>query len=168
MNCSGSFASEFKHCLRHASEAATRHLRSRGPRHWVIVAGLLIGGTFAGHQLGKSEVWIELRYSIYQRFLQVATLRQPYPKRTVMVMIDDDGFWGGPFQHRTPLRRDLLAELLLKIDAANPEVVALDIDLRSHPAGPGAHATDPAYEGETQALLGAINAVSRNRTVVLA
>jgi CHASE2 domain-containing sensor protein len=132
----------------------------------LLVAVLLVGGMFAGHELGQSDLWIDLRYSAYQFFLQIVTLRQPYPKRVVLVLVDDQEFWNGKFEHRTPLKRDLLAELLLKLDRANPEVIALDVDLRAHPTQPG-QLVDLPYEAETQTLLAAINTVSKNRTVVL-
>ncbi|MCA1621980.1 MAG: CHASE2 domain-containing protein [Acidobacteria bacterium] len=166
MSCSGSLTSDLKHCVRHMAEGVRHQLRSRSRSHWLVVGVLLFGGMFAGHELGQSDLWIDLRYSLYQSFLQGISFREPYPKRVVLVLIDDQDFWNGKFEHRTPLKRDVLAELLLKIDAANPEVIALDVDLRSH-AGPGGQPGDSHYEGETQKLLAAVNSVSKRRTVVL-
>ena len=167
MNCSGTLARDFNHCLWHALKGVAHHLSRRSRGHWFIIACILIVGTIGGHLLGTSDLWIELRYAIYQTFSQLITLHPPYPKRTVLVLVDDADFWYGKFDHRTPLKRDLLADLFKKIDAANPEVIALDVDLRSHALEPG-QSDDPAYRDETQKLLDAVGAISKRRTVVLA
>lgn len=168
MNCiTGSLKEDFKHCLIHLISNGFEQLRSHGLSHWIIAAALIFFGTLLGHWFGSHNIWIDLRYKAYQFFQERLLPRAPYPKRTVVVLIGDDEFWNGPPAHRTPLKRDYLANLLLKIDAANPEVVALDVDL-SLPS-PELRATDDrSYEVETAKLRDAVEKVCKNRTVVLA
>jgi CHASE2 domain-containing sensor protein len=167
MNCTKNLKDELSHCLVHLGARVFEQLRSHGPTHWIIAAALIFFGTIFGHWLGSHNVWIDLRYQTYQFFQEHLQPRAPYPKRTVVVLIGDDEFWNGPLAHRTPLNREYLASLLLKIDAANPEVIALDVDL-SLPSPELRAAEHQAYAAETARLRGAVEKVCQNRTVVLA
>ncbi|HEX8148810.1 MAG TPA: CHASE2 domain-containing protein [Pyrinomonadaceae bacterium] len=167
MKCTDSVKNDFKHAFGHLWSEVSRQLRGRSRGHWLTVVVLIAVGTFLGGKLGEQNIWIEWRYKIYQSFLQHVTPRRAHPKRTAMVLIGDQEYWNGPFARRYPLKRDLLAQLLRKIEAANPEVIALDIDLSS-PAPLASPDELVEYRAETLELLDAVKAVSRNRTVVLA
>jgi len=142
-----------------------RQIVGKPGKHWVWVVLLLVLGTLIGQWLGRSNVGIHLRYWTYQNVLQALIPRHPYPKRTVMVLLGDDEFWNGYLARRTPLKRDYLAKLVSRIGEANPEIVALDIDL-SYPAPEILSEEHPDYYQETQQLLNAVNTVSQNRTVI--
>ena len=168
MNCvTGSLKEDFKHFLLHLFSRGFEQLQSHSLSHWVIAAALIFFGTLLGHWFGSHNVWIDVRYKAYQFFQERLLPRNPYPKRTVVVLIGDDEFWNGPLAHRTPLKRDYLADLLLKIDEANPEVVALDVDL-SLPSPESRAIDDPSYALETTRLRDAVEKVCKKRTVVLA
>lgn len=106
-------------------------LRSRGLGNWLVVLVLLVGGTFLGLYLENDDSSLRARYSIYQ-FLQHLMPAKPHAKRTVLVLIGDDEYWGD-LGGRSPVRRDYLARLLLALRAAEPSLVALDF--RPTPAG---------------------------------
>jgi CHASE2 domain-containing sensor protein len=146
--------------------ATLRELREKGGRYWLTVLLLLVAGVWVGHWLGEQNLWIELRYRIYPAF-QALTPEDEYPRRTALVVIDDDDYWKGELAGRSPLKRDYLARLVRALDAADPRVIALDIDLRSPLPREGTEEL-PEYRAETEELLAAIKDVSHRRPVVLA
>ena len=164
--CPNLLKQEIKHCLSHFFSSCGRTLREKSLNHWLVAIFLIGFGTYAGHKLGQSDVWMDLRYRAYQSFLYRLTPRAPHPKRTVLVLINDQEFWGPPLDGRRPIKRDYLANLVRKLGDANPEVIALDVDLSLsvdrlvYDAGP--------YKGETDVLLQAVKEVAARRTVVLA
>jgi CHASE2 domain-containing sensor protein len=166
MSCHKLLKDEIKHCLAHFFEGAWRQLRAKPLPHWLIVIFLIGAGTFLGHKLGKSQIWMDVRYKAYQSVLYRLTPRAPHPKRTVLVLINDHEFWGPPLDGRRPIKRDYLANLVRKVAEANPAVIALDVDL-SLTTDRSAFETGP-YKRETDDLLGAVKEVAAHRTVVLA
>jgi CHASE2 domain-containing sensor protein len=166
MTCPNRLKNEIWHCLAHLFKGAGSQLRAKSLYHWLI-AILLIGiGTFLGHKLGESHIWRDVRYKAYQCVLYRLTPRAPHPKRTVLVLINDQEFWGPPLDGRRPIKRDYLANLVRKLADANPAVIALDVDL-SLPIDKNVYDNGP-YKTETEVLLGAVRDVSAQRTVVLA
>lgn len=143
------------------------HLRSKGLRHWLISLSLVPTGMLIGGSLGQLELWVDLRYAIYRVIQDLSPHFAKHSKRTVMVLIGDDEYWRGELARRTPLKRDYLARLLFKLDQANPAAIGLDIDLRSQTPD-NSLISHPDYADETEALLQAIRATSRNRCLVLA
>jgi CHASE2 domain-containing sensor protein len=125
------------------------HLRSivrpfalKGWWHWLRFALLLTAGVLLGHVLNHAPWLTQVRYSLY-------------PKRTALVLLDDDDYWGDSYQSRTPLKRDVVADLLDKLDALGVNTVALDTDLRSpRPDDPNFEYAD--YQAEDAKLLAAI------------
>lgn len=166
MTCPNRLKHELMHCLDHFFRSCGRQLRAKSLNHWLIAIFLIGFGTYVGHKLGQSDIWMDLRYWAYQSFLYRLTPRAPHPKRTVLVLINDQEFWGPPLDGRRPLKRDYIAKLVCKLGEANAEVIALDVDLslpidrKTYEAGP--------YKTETDALLQAVKQVARDRTVVLA
>ncbi len=146
-------------------KACLQQLREKGLHYWLTVILLLVAGTWVGDWLGEQNLWINLRYRIYPAF-QVLAPEDDYPRRTALVVIDDDDYWKGEPAGRVPLKRDYLARLIRALDAAEPRVIALDIDLRSPIPQEG---TDelPDYRAETEELLATIKDVSHRRPVVL-
>jgi hypothetical protein len=93
---------------------------------------------------------------------------QLYPRRTALVVLDDADYWGDSFEARTPLKRNELALLIDKLDAAGVNTVALDVILSSpHPQDSGFEFK--AYQTEDDQLYSAIEGVcAAGRHVVLA
>jgi len=166
MSCPKLLKDEIKHCLGHFFEGAWRQVRAQHLAHWLIAIFLIGAGTFLGHKLGESQIWMDVRYKAYQNMLHRLTPRAPHPKRTVLVLINDQEFWGPPFDGRRPIKRDELAKVVRKVADANPAVIALDVDLSlttdrtTFESGP--------YKAETDDLLNAVKEVAAHRTVVLA
>lgn len=167
MTCERGLKEDFKHSFKHLRQEVCGQLRKKGFKHWIIAAVLIIGGTIAGHELGKGNFLIDWRYKFYQWSLNRTEPRTPHPKRTVLVLIGDEEYWNGPLERRIPLKRDYLANLLRKIDEAHPAVIALDVRLSS-PVPEKTSDENPAYQEETEKLLNAVRDISLNRAVVLA
>jgi CHASE2 domain-containing sensor protein len=120
---------------------------------------------YLGTWLGEHDVWIDLRYRIYQSFEWLSP-HPPKPTRTAVVLIDDEEYWKGRPAHRAPIRRDYLSELVIALDKCDPAVIALDFDLRS-PVTDGSMRESPEYLSETNKLTETVNAVSGQRPVIL-
>jgi len=101
-------------------------------------------------------MWLDARYSLYD-LMQKTNWRKPYVQHTFVVTVDDDDYWKGDFQRRTPVRRDLLARLITQLSDAQAKVIALDFDLRS-PVPDGKPRETPIYQHETDQLIDAISA----------
>jgi CHASE2 domain-containing sensor protein len=105
------------------------------------------------------------RYQFYG-WLQRKNPTKTAIRNTVLVLIDDEEYWKGEPQRRTPIKRNYLAELLRRLDQANAKVIAFDFDLRS-PTPDGNPRESPDYQSETQAFLETVKQVAANRSVVL-
>jgi CHASE2 domain-containing sensor protein len=123
-----------------------RPLLRKGWGHWLRFGLLLTCGVLLGHVLNNAPWLTQVRYTMYHSQMMMQDRSQLYPKRTALVLLDDDDYWGDSYQSRTPLKRDVLADLLDKLDALGVNTVALDMDLRSP------RPDDPSFEyGDYQA-----------------
>lgn len=145
--------------------ALWQQLRRQGAGHWVTVLILAVFGLYAGRWLGSEQVWIKVRYEIYQASQNFVPHR-PYPKNTVLVLIGDEEYWKGELARRVPIRRDYLAHIVRALASANPAVIALDFDMRS-PMPDGSMINHRDYEKETWALAEAIKDASRITKIVI-
>jgi CHASE2 domain-containing sensor protein len=143
-----------------------RNLKAKGRHYWLLAAFLLPTGMLLGDLLGKQSVWVTTRYYVYNVLQKAAARPITSSTRTLVVLIDDEEYWKGALARRTPLKRDYLARLLLKLDQTNPAVIALDVDLAAQTADKSV-IEHPDYQAETNELLTAIKTVSKNRPVVL-
>ncbi len=142
-------------------------LRRKGLRHWIVMLVLIAGGTLIGHWISREQIWIDLRYSVYQRTFDLTHLRGSlYPKRTSLVLVQDEEYWKGELAGRVPIKRDYIARLIRKLDAADAALIAVDFDLRS-PAPDGSLAEHPDYLAETGQLREAVKQVGSRRPIVL-
>jgi CHASE2 domain-containing sensor protein len=135
--------------------------------YWVQVAGIVILGIWAGDRIAHADSWRGLRRSCYQ-LLQYANPLKPHPYEIVLVLIEDQEYWREPglFAHRTPIRRDCLANLVRAIGAQDPAVIALDFNLES-PSVEGNPIDEPEYAAETDKLATAIRELPPKCAVVL-
>lgn len=164
--CDESLIDHMSHLFVHAWKRLWERLRSKGLKHWIFAATLIVASFFAGHILNEQNFWIQGRYVVYQRFIEL--FNRPHAKRTTLVMINDEDYFYGPFAARKPLKRDLLAQLISKLDEANPQVIALDVNL-SLPGSERDLTTNAApYQKETDELINAVKSASEKRTVILA
>lgn len=133
--------------------------------HWVIAWALIFIGLCLGEWSGKRQYWIDIRYSIYDRVTRNSA-RPAYSHRTALVMIDDEEYWKGEPAGRAPIKRAYLAKLLKAVNAANPEVVAIDFILRT-PTTDDTPVSYKDYEGETEEFIKALKEVSAGPTVIV-
>jgi len=136
------------------------------PSYWAQAAVLIALGVVLGQYASSHNAWLEARYSLYS-LMQKTNWRRSYVQHTFVVTVDDDDYWKGGFNRRTPIRRDLLAQLISHLADAQAKVIAVDFDLRS-PVPDGNPRETPAYQQETDELIAAINkACSNHHAVVL-
>jgi CHASE2 domain-containing sensor protein len=139
---------------------------SRKPKaYWLFAAGSIALGMYCGTWLGKNGAWVGLRYRLYQGF-EWFSPHPPLPKRTVLVLVDDDEYWTKRPARRIPIRRDYLADVLTAVSACDPAVIALDFDLRS-PITNGALKDNPEYTDETQTFITKLESASKKQPIVL-
>jgi CHASE2 domain-containing sensor protein len=135
--------------------------------HWVIVSVLIAVGTWIGHWISQKQIWVDVRYAVYRQTFNATHLRGSlYPKRTVLVLVQDEEYWRGELAGRAPIKRDYVAKLIRKLDAADVAVVAVDFDLRS-PTPDGTLVEHPDYLSETSQLREAVKEIGGRRPIVL-
>jgi CHASE2 domain-containing sensor protein len=145
-----------------------RPFTRKGWGHWLRFLLLLAAASWLGHLLSSANWLTPLRYNLYHRQLLMRDRSQIHPTRTALVLLSDEDYWGDGFAARTPLKRDVLAGLVDRLNAVGANTVALDVDLRSpRPHDPGFEYAD--YKAEDEKLLAAIGRMcAAGRHVVLA
>jgi CHASE2 domain-containing sensor protein len=151
--------------VQRALAALWRDLKSKPIRYWVLVVALVAGGIWASDWIDEKYPSLELRYDAYQA-LQRTVPREVRAHRVTLVAIGDEEFWKGELDRRIPIKRDYLARLVRSLGAANPSAIGLDYTLRS-PVADGSLVESPAYVGETNQLIAAVEEVSQRIPVVL-
>ena len=142
----------------------------KGLWHWIRFAVLLAIGWFAGQALKDSPYLTGLRYWVYRNQIELSNHGPVYPRRTALVVLDDDDYWGTDFSGRSPLKRGELAAILDRLREAGANTVVLDVDLRAtHSAEPGFKFADfKDYQDEDSILLEAVGKMcDAGRNVVL-
>lgn len=143
-----------------------KELTDKSVLYWVTAVASIFLGIWLGHRLSSQNTWLDARYTLY-RFMQETNWRRPYVQHTFVVTIDDNDYWKGDFNRRTPIRRDLLAQIISKLADAQAKVIAADFDLRS-PVPAGSPRETPIYQPETDKLIETISkACSEHHAVVL-
>lgn len=142
-------------------------LTSKGWAHWARMLALLFAGIYAGHEL-KDAPWLtDMKFVLYQKQMQLLRPGHLYPRRTALVLLDDDDFYGSLFQQRNPINRAGLARILERLNAIGVGTVVLDFDLRS-PKPQDPHFTFPLYQAENATLLESLKKVcAEGRHLVL-
>lgn len=135
-------------------------------KYWVRVFIVTCLGIYGSEKLHDTDFWLNARYKIFQS-LQYLSPRSSDPKRTVLVIIGDDEYYGPELKGRSPIRRDYLARIVDSLSAANAAVIALDFNFCS-PSPTGDPVEEDEYYPETKKLREAIfNASAAGRKVVV-
>ena len=142
-----------------------RQLTHKGIFYWLRVVILTVLGTVFGHWLSDEQIWVDLRYKLYQQQLDLAP-RKPFAERVVIVLIDDDDYWKGELGRRVPIKRSYLAKLVRALVAANPAVIALDFDFAS-PMADGSLIEHSDYQLERNEFLQTIRQALERTKIVL-
>jgi CHASE2 domain-containing sensor protein len=140
-------------------------LASRGLFYWSFVLALIGVGVYLEEALNQQKLFLSAEYKIYRFYRQVSPL-PIQATRTAVVLVDDEDYWKGDLARRVPIKRRYLASLLRKLAAGNPQVIALDFNLRS-PALDGTMLDNKDYECETADLERAVLEVAQKRIVVV-
>lgn len=140
-------------------------LPRKGILYWLRVVILTVTGTALGHWLSDEQIWVDLRYKIYQKQLDL-TPRKSFAERVVVVLVDDDDYWKGELGRRVPIKRSYLAKMIRELIAANPAVIALDFDFAS-PMPDGNLVEHPDYKLERQEFLKTIKLALERTKIVL-
>jgi CHASE2 domain-containing sensor protein len=149
-------------------KTATRPIVRKGWGHWLRFAVLLIAGSYIGHELSDSPRFTDWRYWLYQKQVRIERRGPVYPKYTALVMLDDDDYWSEEYQGRSKYKRDKLAALLDRLNAAGVNTVAFDIFME--PPFPDKPDYEfPDYRAEDEAFYQALTRMcAAGRHVVLA
>lgn len=147
---------------------ATRPITRKGWMHWLRFAALLAVGSYIGHILSESNRFTDWRYWLYQKQVRWERRGPIYPRYTALVLLNDDDYWSDEYQARSKYKRDKLAALLDRLNAAGVNTVAFDIFFDSpFPKNPDYEFPD--YRAEDAALFAALDRMcAAGRHVVLA
>jgi CHASE2 domain-containing sensor protein len=146
----------------------SRPVARKGWWHWIRFGLLLAAGAYVGNLLSDSPSFTNIRFKMYQFQTRMQRGGPTYPQHTVLVLLNDEDFWGPRFESREPLKRDQLAALLDKLNQAGAETVALDLDFFS-PIPDKPDYEYPGFLAEDQVLKAAIKRMcDAGRYVVLA
>jgi CHASE2 domain-containing sensor protein len=141
-------------------------LRKKPAVYWLRIMLLILLGMLAARWLARFDWWRIASYGTYGLLLRASQSAPTHPSWTAVVLIDDEDYWLGEWARRTPLKRVMLANLIRRIHAASPQVIAVDVDLRAqHPRGDVR--THGDYDLETRELFHTIRDVSRTTPIVL-
>jgi len=134
-------------------------IREAKLHHWLIAAILTVIGLILAHYhwMMRSRNAV---YGVLQRIVSVS----PFPN-VVVVLIGDEEFYSRALEHRQPLKRDYVGVLVDRIAAGNPELIGIDVEMRS-PDPARADALDWATETET--FRGIVMRVSQQCPIVVA
>lgn len=143
-------------------------LMRKGWWHWARMLALLFVGIYAGHELKDAERFTDLKFALYQKQMQLLHIGHLYPRRTALVLLNDDDFYGDVFQQRAPINRAGLAQILDRLNQVGVGTVVLDFDLRS-PKPQNPHFIFPSYQAENAVLSEAFKRICADgRNLVLA
>ena len=146
----------------------TRPIVRKGWMHWLRFAALLALGSYMGHILSDSDRFTDWRYWLYQKQVRWERRGPVYPRYTALVLLNDDDYWSDQYQARSKYKRDQLAALLDRLNAAGVNTVAFDIFLDS-PFPDKPDYEFPDYRAEDEALFAALGRMcAAGRHVVLA
>jgi CHASE2 domain-containing sensor protein len=149
--------------------AFVRPFSHKGRVYWISFVIMLLMGIGLGHYLSETPRLEDVRNSIYQHQINMQRHGLTYPQRTSLILLDDGDYWGNEFQGRTPLRRDRLAALLDRLNAARVNIIALDVDFEVPRPYENPAFEFPTYSSEDTVLMKAIQSIcDNNRKIVLA
>lgn len=133
---------------------------------WIRILSFVTAGVLIGFFLEEVPQTEAVRSYSYRMLSQIVS-RHHGPRYTAIVAIHDEEYWKDPeLAHRVPINRSYLANLLRKVDDADPAVIAIDFDFSS-PLPEEKQREDPNYASETKDLNDALSIVSKHRPVIL-
>jgi CHASE2 domain-containing sensor protein len=140
-------------------------LKRKGAWYWIRAAVIIGLGVWAGERLSESDLWLNKRRQTY-RWLHSLNPRPTHPRWVRIILIEDDEYWLGELGGRKPIHRDYLAKLIRATANADPELIAIDFDLRS-PSPDGNPREHPAYQEETTKFCDAVRETARRCPIIV-
>jgi CHASE2 domain-containing sensor protein len=141
-------------------------LREKSWHYWVWAAiVLVVASTGSPYVYGYLHAETARSY-LFQQMLSWGPIPVA-PRKSVVVLIEDDDYWLGPLAGRRPIKRDYLARMVDRLVDMNAHIIALDFDVRLQ--NPNTKNIPEDYRAETQRLIEAIKrAVEHGKKIVLA
>jgi CHASE2 domain-containing sensor protein len=170
-NCSGAFEAIRKNISRAFSTIAERIRRLNqwlGKHRWVSALVVIVIGILVGEWMEEKYAFLDLRYQAYQLTQTLAARIKDdlYDHHTVLVLIEDDEYWAGQYEGRSPINKTHLAELVTALDAYTPKVIALDFNFTS-PFADGRIDEHDRYRSETDNLIKALRGLKSKPRIIL-
>jgi hypothetical protein len=137
----------------------------KGLAYWVKACFFITVGVLSSGALDREPFWRDMEYKSYLAIQDLRGGQRRLPG-TVLVTIGDQEYYGPELAGRRPLRRDYVGKLIEAAAAARPDLIAVDIDLRS-PVPDGAVSDYANYQAEDEEFLRKLCAVSKDTPIVL-
>ena len=136
-----------------------RRVREAKLHHWLTTAILTTVALIVSHY-----PWMTRARNVVYGMMQRAISSSPFAN-VVVVLIGDEEFYSPKLDHQQPLNRTYLASLLDKVTSGNPEVVGVDVEMRS----PDPSRAEPLIrEQGTGTFIQAVSAFSDRCPIVVA
>lgn len=142
----------------------------RGVKYWIVGLAVLFATLVLTPVIDQRVDLKDLKNFLFLHLSRSTTAPQA-PRWAKLVLINDDVFWEGELDHRSPTNRKYLAKLIRALDQADAKVIALDFDLRLPNPDKGFQVgryPEDVYKEETDDLIKTIGDVAQRRRIVLA
>ena len=140
-------------------------LAAKGTVHWVVFAAFLMCSLPVAVTIRDSTGGLLIRYWAHEQVTSLAPFER-FGDNVVVVYVDDDVFYGADSRAMSPLSPSLIAQMLLKAEAAGTTGVALDFDMRyADPANPSLLGS--AFDADVKNLQVAILSAAHRIPVIL-
>jgi CHASE2 domain-containing sensor protein len=149
--------------------ARTKQLNRWLDNHrWISAVVVILIGITIGEQMEERYAFLDLRYKGYQLTQSWAARIKDdlFDHSTVLVLIEDDDYWKGGYEGRSPINKTNLGKLIKALDEYKPKVIALDFYFSS-PVPDGSILEHGKYKEETENLLKALRELKNKPKIVL-
>lgn len=135
---------------------------------WISAALVIVIGMGIAEWIEEHYAFVDLRYGAYRVTESLATYIKGglYDHHTVLILIEDDEYWAGPYEGRSPINKTHLAGLITALDEYQPKVIALDFNFTS-PTTDGRIIEHHTYKRETEDLMKALRELKSKPKIIL-
>lgn len=135
---------------------------------WISAALVIVIGIAIAEWMEEKYAFLDLRYKGYALTESLAARIKDdlYDHHTVLVLIEDDEYWVGDYQGRSPINKTHLGELVAALDEYKPKVIALDFNFTS-PVADGRILEHGPFKKETEDLTKALCELKSKPKIIL-
>lgn len=136
---------------------------------WISAALVIVLGMVLAEWIEADYAFVDLRYRGYQITENLATYIKGglYDHHTVLILIEDDEYWAGAYEGRSPINKTHLAELINALDQYRPKVIALDFNFTSPVIAGRRIIEHHTYKTETEDLMKALRELTSKPKIIL-